>query len=124
MRWGRVYIIPTERKHARRASTVLARYLTRKFATEQVCGDYVLCVARTLVAPGTHVGGTAVEVSAGIKFYLPAAQTVPATHVGGAQVTVIAHCSITAACSLSAPASLKTRTGDVRWRYGSLYFGY
>ena len=32
--------------------------------------------------------------------------------------------SITAACSLCAPASLKTRTGDVHRRYGSLLFGH
>ena len=37
-------------------------------AAEQICGACVLCVTRTSVAPGTHVGGTAVEVRAGIKF--------------------------------------------------------
>ena len=41
-----------------------------------------------------------------------------------AHAAVIAHCSITAVCSLRAPASLKTRTRDVRRRYGSLRFGY
>ena len=41
-----------------------------------------------------------------------------------AHAAVIAHCSITAAGSLRAPASLKRRTGDVRRWYGSLRFGY
>ena len=37
------------------------------FAAEQVCGGCVLCITHTSVAPGTLVGGTAVEVPAGIK---------------------------------------------------------
>ena len=41
-----------------------------------------------------------------------------------AHAAVIAHCSIIAACALSAPASVKTRTGDVRRRYVSLRFSY
>ena len=56
------------RKHARRASNVPERCVTRTFAAEQVCGGCVPCVTRTSVAPGTHVEGTAVEVPAGIKF--------------------------------------------------------
>ena len=82
--------------------------------------------------PPTHVGGTDVEVPTGIKFHLPAPQTVPATHVGGAPPCAArtcllrslrrrkAHSLITAACSLRAPASFKTRTSDVRRRYGTL----
>ena len=110
-----------------------ARCVTRTFAAEQVCGGCVLCVTRTSVAPGMHVGGTAVEVPAGTKFAFTGRPNrtgnarrrcttvhhralhahvccVPAGNV--AHAAVIAHCSITAACSLRAPASLKIRTGD------------
>ena len=128
--------------HARRASNVPARYVTPTFAAEQVCGGCVLCVTRTSVAPGTHVGGTAVVVPAGIKFAFagrpkPYRQRTSEVHRralharvcyvpagDAAHAAVIAHCSITAACSLRAPVSLKTRNGDVRRRYGSLRFGY
>ena len=72
------------RKHARRASNMPARCVTRTLAAEQVCGGCVLCVTRTSVAPGTHVGGTAVEVSADIKFAFAGRPNRTATHVGGA----------------------------------------
>ena len=95
----------------------------------------------TLVALGTHVRGTAAEVPAGIKFAFASRpnRTSNASEVhrralharvcyvpagDAAHAAVIAHCSITIACSLRAPASLKTRIGDVRRRYGSLRFGY
>ena len=61
-----------------------ARCVTRTFAAEQVCGGCVLCVTRTSVAPCTHVGGTAVEVPAGIKFAFAGRPNRTATHVGGA----------------------------------------
>ena len=61
-----------------------SRCVTRTFAAEQVCGDCVLCVTRTSVAPGTHVGGTVSRSRLALDLHLPAAQTVSATHVGGA----------------------------------------
>ena len=114
-----------------RACNMPARCVIRTFAAEQVCGGCVLCVTRTSVAPGMHVGGTAVEVPAGIKFAFAGrpnrtgnARVCDVPTGDAAHAAVIAQCSVTAACSLRAPASLKTRTGDVRRRYGSLRFGY
>ena len=73
-----------------------------------------------------------------LNLHLATVQTVPAMHEvhhralharvcyvptgDAAHAAVIAHCSITTACSLRAPASLKTRTGDVRrYGYGGLW---
>ena len=128
------------RKHARRASNVPARCVTRTFAAEQECDGCVLCVTRTSGAPGTHVGGTAVEIPDGIKFAFagrpnrtgntwkvhrraPHARVCYVPAGDAAHAAVIAHCSITVACSVRAPASLKTRIGDVRRQCGSLRFG-
>ena len=134
MRWGRIYVIPTESTLAVPPMCLQgawhARSLQSKYAAAASSASRVRRWhrARTLEARLSRSRLAS-------NLYLPAAQTVPATHVGGARVcyvpagdsahaAVIAHCSITAACSLRAPASLKTRTGDVRRRYGSLRFGY
>ena len=57
--------------------------------------------------------------------YVPAGDAAHTAVIAHCSITpVIAHCSITPVCSLRAPVSLKTRTGDVRRRYGHLRFGY
>ena len=132
MRRGRIYIIPTESTLAVPPTCLQGAWHT--FAAEQVCGGCVLCVTRTSVAPGTHVGGTAVEVPAGIKLAFAGGPnrtgnarrrctTVRCTHVSATspqetqytQHLFSAHCSITAACSCVSQNMHRWRASAVRF---------
>ena len=141
MRWGRIYIIPTEStlavpptclqgawyarslqsKYTRRLRPLRHAYVggTGHARWRHGCrgpGWHSICICRPPKPYRQRTSEVHHRALHARVCYVPAGDA--------AHAAVIVHCSITAACSLRAPASLKTRTGDVRRRYGSLRFGY
>ena len=122
MRWGRIYIIPTESTLAVPPTCLQgawhARSLQSKYAAAASSASHVRRwhLARKLEARLSRS-------RLALNLHLPAPNRTGNTQ-DAVHAAVIAHCSISAACSLRAPASLKTGTGDVRRQYGSLRFGY
>ena len=103
MRWGRIYIIPTESM-----LTVPPTSLQSAWYARSLQNKYVAPASSAWRVLRWHRACT-------LEAWLSKSRLALNLHLSAAQ---------TAACSLHAPASLKTRTGDVRRRYGSLRFGY
>ena len=131
MRWGKIYIIPTESTLAMSPTCLQgawhARSLQSKYAAaassasrwRHGCrgpGWHWICICQPPKPYRQRTSEVHRRALHSRVCYVPAGDA--------AHAAVIAHYSITASCSLRAPASLKTSTGDVRWWYASLRFGY
>ena len=144
MRWGRIYIVPTESTLAVLPACLQGAWHARSLQSKYAAAASSASRVRRWHRACTMEARLSRSRSA-LNLHLPAVQTVLATHIGGAPPCAARTCLLRScrrrsarssyctlfnnrcmlsACSLHAPASLKTRTGDVRRRYGSLRFGY